>query len=118
MREGFIVTDITSAGRALFAVAGSALAVGAAVSPALADGLDGQHLSVNQGAGCAVHDVGETGRHVLSTGALPKVFNHVNAGSGTDGVKALCDAVDRTPAARPEGAHQPQGLLGGLPVGR
>ncbi len=111
------MTDITSAGRALFAVAGSALVVGAAVSPAWADGLDGRHLSVNQGAGCAVHDLGETGRHVLNTGSLPKVFNHVDAGPDADGVKALCTAVDRTPAPRHGVPPRPQGLLGGLPAG-
>lgn len=111
------MTDISSAGRALFAVAGSALVLGAAVSPALADDFDGRHLSVNQGAECALRDVGETGGHVLSTGALPKVFDHVRTGSGTDGVKALCEAVQPAPAGGAGVSHQPQGLLGGLPAG-
>jgi hypothetical protein len=79
--------------RALFALAGSALVVGAGLAPAQADDFDGQHLSVNQGAECALRDVGETGTHVLRTGALPKAVNNVSAGPGTDGVKALCEAV-------------------------
>ncbi|MDI5961424.1 hypothetical protein [Streptantibioticus silvisoli] len=101
------MTDISTAGRALLAAAGSALLLGAAGAPALADDFDGRHLSVNQGAECAVRDVGLTGEHVLATGALPKAFNGVHAGPGSDGVRALCHAVDPDAAPRPAHAERP-----------
>ncbi|MBY8887826.1 hypothetical protein K7472_23720 [Streptomyces sp. PTM05] len=134
------MTDSSIARRALFVATGSALALGAAVSaasPALADDFDGGHLSVNQGTECALRDVGDVGRNVVATGALPKVFNNVGNGTGrVDGVKELCHAVQQTPrpthiapahAAAHHGAvprggqvqsHQGTGLLGGLPIGR
>lgn len=108
------MSDFSKVGRALFAVAGSALVLGSVTQTASADDFDGQHMSVNQGTECALRDVGEVGENVLATGALPKTFNNVDTTSGrTDGIKALCHAVQPTPP----GPHRPQGLLGGLRPG-
>ncbi len=98
------MSEFSTAGRVLLTAAGSALLMGAAGAPAFADNLDARHLSVNQGADCAVRDLGLTGEHVLRTGALPKAFNGVHAGGGTDGVRALCHAVD--PQSRPQSHPQ------------
>ena len=106
--------DFSTAGRALLAVTGSALLLGSGAPLALADDFDGRHLSVNQGAACALRDLGETGGHVARTGALPEVFHHVETTSGQpDGIKTMCHAVEAAPSA----GQPAQGLLGGLPVG-
>ncbi len=112
-------TAVSTAGRALTVLAGSACVLGAASPLAMADGLDAGHMSLNQGASCALGDVNEVGQSVVTTGALPKAFNDVDAGSDrTDGVKALCHAVKAAPpAAHPGVSRQGRGLLGGMPLG-
>jgi hypothetical protein len=100
--------------RALFVAAGSAVALGAACPAAFADDFDGQHLSANQGLGCAGHELQLTADNVLNHGRLPETFNNFKAGGAPgDGVAALCHAVDEKKAR--DTRQGPLGLLGGLP---
>ncbi len=95
--------DIRRAGRALSVVTGSALALGTlTVSSAMADDLDGRHMSANKGAACAVRELTAVGGHVAATGTLPEVYQGVDPSGGTDGVRAACHAVRETPVA---GSH-------------